>query len=450
MDPLPKLLDAAALANDRVRPWLQMADRESITRYQQNRLRTGLARIAPANGFLQRKLAGFDLRSLAEPHGEAGPTSLQAFRSLPFTSKQELVDDQLSNPPFGTNLSNPLRDYIRLHQTSGTTGSPLTILDTAETWDWWADCWTAVYHASGVGREDTVFLAFSFGPFIGFWSAYEGAKRIGALVVPGGGQSSVQRLHMILSTGATVLVCTPTYAIHLAEVATQEGIDLTSSSIRVTIHAGEPGASIASTRARIEEAWGARAYDHLGMTEMGAYAFTCVNQDHVHVNESEFIAEVLDPITGAPVAVGDQGELVLTNLGRWAWPAIRYRTRDRVIRGETTCPCGRTYLTLPGGILGRVDDMLIVRGVNIYPSSIEAVLRRFPAVSEFRVIVTRAGQLDEIEVEVECPEELLSQVEQELREAFQLRVPIRSVSPGSLPRFELKARRLVDRRQEGG
>jgi phenylacetate-CoA ligase len=446
MDPLPKLPDATALANDRVRPWLQMADRESITRYQQNRLRTGLARIVPTNSFLQRKLAGFDLRSLAESDGAILP----AFRSLPFTSKQELVDDQLSNPPFGTNLSNPLRDYIRLHQTSGTTGSPLTILDTAETWDWWADCWTAVYHAAGVGREDTVFLAFSFGPFIGFWSAYEGAKRIGALVIPGGGQSSLQRLRTILSTGATVLVCTPTYALHLSEVAAQEGIDLTSSSIRVAIHAGEPGASIPSTRARIEEAWGARAYDHLGMTEMGAYAFTCVNQDQVHVNESEFIAEVLDPVTGAPVAVGEQGELVLTNLGRWAWPAIRYRTRDRVIRGETRCPCGRTYLTLPGGILGRVDDMLIVRGVNIYPSSIESVLRRFPAVSEFRVIVTRAGELDEIELEVECPEELLPQVEQELREAFRLRVPIRSVSPGSLPRFELKARRLVDRRQEGG
>ena len=187
----------------------------------------------------------------------------------------------------------------------------------------------------GRGSADTVFLAFSFGPFIGFWSAYEGAKRIGALVVPGGGQSSSQRLHTILATKATVLVCTPTYALRLAEVAREEGLDIASSAVRVTIHAGEPGASIPSTRARIEEAWGARTYDHLGMTEMGAYGFTCLNQDAVHVNEAEFIAEILDPMTGTPVAEGEQGELVLTNLGRWGYPALRYRTGDRVIRGPT-------------------------------------------------------------------------------------------------------------------
>jgi phenylacetate-CoA ligase len=446
MDPTTtsELLSATALANDRARPRLQVADRASIARYQQNRLRTGLLRVRDgSNQFVQRKLKGLDLRALGDFAGDDSP----AFRTLPFTTKQEFIEDQLEHPPFGTNLSNPLRDYVRLHQTSGTTGAPLTILDTTETWDWWADCWTAVYHAAGVGRDDIVFLAFSFGPFIGFWSAYEGAKRIGALVVPGGGQSSLQRLHMIQATGATVLVCTPTYALHLAEVAAAEGIDLASSSVRVTIHAGEPGASIPSTRQRIQEAWGARAYDHIGMTEMGAYAFTCVDQDHVHVNEAEFIAEILDPITGEPVAEGEQGELVLTNLGRWAWPAIRYRTRDRVVRGPAQCACGRTFLTLPGGILGRVDDMLIVRGVNIYPSSIEAVLRRYPQVGEFRIIITQSGQLDEIEVEVECPEEQLPSLELELGEALHLRVPIRSVPAGSLPRFELKARRLVDRRR---
>ena len=440
----PEPLSATALANDNARPRLQMADRASIARYQQNRLRTGLRRICDAsNRFVQRKLEGFDLRALGDFAGGDSP----AFRNLPFTTKQEFIEDQLEHPPYGTNLSNPLRDYVRLHQTSGTTGAPLTILDTTETWDWWADCWTAVYHAAGVGQDDIVFLAFSFGPFIGFWSAYEGAKRIGALVVPGGGQSSLQRLHTIQATGATVLVSTPTYALHLAEVAAAEGIDLASSSVRVTIHAGEPGASIPSTRQRIEEAWGARAYDHLGMTEMGAYAFTCIDQDHVHINEAEFIAEILDPVTGLPVAEGEQGELVLTNLGRWGWPAIRYRTRDRVVRGPTRCACGRTYLTLPGGILGRVDDMLIVRGVNIYPSSIEAVLRRFPAVGEFRIIVTRYGELDEIEVEVECPEEQLPSLELELGDALRLRMPIRSVPAGSLPRFELKARRLIDRRR---
>jgi len=437
MNPSPT---TAAIASDRVRPWLQTADRETITRFQLARLRVGLVSALQSNRFLRRKLDGFDTRSLV---------SMEDVSHLPFTLKRELIEDQKEHPPYGTNLTFPLAEYVRLHQTSGTSGQPLTILDTMESWDWWADCWTTVYHAAGVGRDDTVFLAFSFGPFIGFWSAYEGAKRIGALIVPGGGQSTAQRLRTILETNATVLVCTPTYALRLAEVAREEGFDMASSSVRVTIHAGEPGASIPSTRARIEEAWGARTYDHIGMTEMGAYGFTCLNQDAVHVNEAEFIAEILDPVTNAPVAEGERGELVLTNLGRWGWPALRYRTGDLVERGPSHCPCGRTYLTLPGGVLGRVDDMVVVRGVNVFPSSIEATLRQFPQVDEFRIIVTRSGALDEIEVEVECPEQLVPELEAALRQALSLRVPVRAIAPGSLPRFELKARRLDDRRKAG-
>ena len=222
-----------------------------------------------------------------------------------------------------------------------------------------------------------------------------------------------------------------------------EGIDTAASNIRVTVHAGEPGASIPNTRRRIEELWGARAYDHIGMTEMGAYGFTCINQDAVHINEEEFIAEILDPVTNEPVAEGERGELVLTNLGRWGSPAIRYRTGDLVQRGTTQCPCGRTYLTLPGGVLGRVDDMLIVRGVNIYPSSIEDVLRGFPEIEEYRITRLKAGTMDEIELEVECPETTVTAVEAALRQALSLRVPTRAVAPGSLPRYELKARRIV-------
>lgn len=430
----------AALTNDQIRPWLHSAEREIITRNQYQRLHLGLRLMLASNAFYQRKLGGLD------PHEVSGPDDLA---HLPFTTKNELMADQLDHEPYGTNLTLPLHDYVRFHQTSGTTGQALAVLDTAESWGWWASCWSDIYHAAGVGSDDIVFLAFSFGPFIGFWSAYEGAKSIGALVVPGGGQTSAQRLRMMLRTGATVLVCTPTYALHLAEVARSEGIDLAASAVRVTIHAGEPGASIPSTRARIEEAWGARTYDHIGMTEMGAYAFTCLEQENVHVNEAEFIAEILDPLSGAPVAEGERGELVLTNLGRWGWPALRYRTRDLVVRGPARCGCGRTLLTLPGGVLGRVDDMLIVRGVNIYPSSIEAVLRRYPDVDEFRIVVLRAGALDEIEVEVECPKARVPEVEQALRQALSLRVPVRGVASGSLPRFELKARRVVDRRQNG-
>ncbi|HEU5347082.1 MAG TPA: phenylacetate--CoA ligase family protein, partial [Ktedonobacterales bacterium] len=244
-------------------------------------------------------------------------------------------------------------------------------------------------------------------------------------------------------TQATVLICTPTYALHLAEVGRAAGIDPATSNIRITIHAGEPGASIPNTRRRIEELWGARAYDHIGMTEMGAYAFTCLDQHSVHVNEAEFIAEVLDPATDKPVAEGERGELVLTNLGRWGSPAIRYRTGDVVLRGGRQCPCGCTYLTLPGGVLGRVDDMLIVRGVNVYPSSIEDVLRGFPEVEEYRITRLKAGTLDEIELEVECPEPVVPAIEAALRQALSLRVPVRAVAAGSLPRYELKARRII-------
>ncbi len=182
------------------------------------------------------------------------------------------------------------------------------------------------------------------------------------------------------------------------------------------------------------------------MTEMGAYAFTCLEQHAVHVNEAEFIAEILDSVSGQPVAEGERGELVLTNLGRWGTPALRYRTRDVVQRGPASCPCGRTTLTLPGGVLGRVDDMLIVRGVNIYPAGIEDVLRGIAGVAEFRITLHTAGALDEIELAVECADAVVPQVESALRQALGLRVPVQAVAAGSLPRFELKARRVVDLR----
>jgi phenylacetate-CoA ligase len=246
--------------------------------------------------------------------------------------------------------------------------------------------------------------------------------------------------------GATVLVCTPSYALRLAEVAQEHGLDTHGSSVRVTIHAGEPGTSIPATRERIERAWGARAFDHAGMTEMGAYGFACSQQQGVHVNEGEFIAEILDPQTDQPVQEGQTGELILTNLGRWGSPAVRYRTGDLVQHGGYQCACGRRFLLLVGGILGRVDDMLIVRGVNVYPSALANVLHRFPEVAEYRVIVTQEGPMDEIALQVECPDGLVSVIQKELHIAFNLRIPIERVDVGSLPRFELKARRVEDRR----
>ena len=419
---------------------LENASRSLIEEHQLARLQLGLSRILPHNRFYEEKLLS-NTPSLTLQN-------IDDLSSFPYTTKQELVADQELHPLFGSNLTYPLNEYIRLHQTSGTTGRPLKVLDTQESWDWWAECWTSVYQAAGVTRDDIVFLAFSFGPFIGFWSAYEGAKRLGALTVPGGGMDSLQRLRAIQEIDATVLVCTPSYALHLAEVAQEHGLDMRLSNVRITIHAGEPGASIPSTRDRIQNAWNARTYDHAGMTEMGAFGFACAEQQGLHVNEGEFIAEILAPNTNLPVHEGQTGELVLTNLGRWGSPAIRYRTGDLVRHGGYSCPCGRTFLLLPGGVLGREDDMLIVRGVNVYPSALANILHRFPEVSEYRVIVTSEGPMDEIALQVECPPHLKSAIADELHIALNLRVPIETVASGTLPRFELKARRVDDRRNK--
>jgi phenylacetate-CoA ligase len=420
---------------------LETAARELIEAHQLARLQVGLQRILPRNAFYFQKFQ--------QVQETLALRNLRDLRRLPFTNKREFVEDQLTNSPFGQNLTYPLNHYIRLHQTSGTTGHPLKILDTQESWDWWADCWTSVYEAAGVTRDDIVYLAFGFGPFIGFWSAYEGAKRLGALTVPGGGMDSLQRLRAMQEVGATVLVCTPSYALRLAEVAREHEIDLSQFSIRVTIHAGEPGASIPATRQRIEQAWHARAYDHAGMTEMGAFGFSCSEQSGIHVNEGEFIAEVIHPVSGEPVQSGEVGELVLTNLGRWGYPALRYRTGDLVRHGGYTCGCGRNFLFLPGGVLGRADDMLVVRGVNVYPSALADILHRFPEVQEYRIIVTRSGAMDEITLQVECPPGLVTSLAEELHVALNLRVPIETVDFGSLPRFEMKSKRVEDRRQRG-
>lgn len=215
---------------------LENASRSLVEAHQLARLQPGLKRILPHNRFYEEKLLSNPAFIPLESFGD--------FSNFPFTTKQELVADQELHPLFGRNLTYPLNEYIRLHQTSGTTGRPLKILDTQESWDWWADCWMNVYQSASVTRDDIVFLAFSFGPFIGFWSAYEGAKRIGALTVPGGGMDSLQRLRAIQEIDATVLVCTPSYALHLAEVAQEHGLDMRLSNVRVTIHAGEPGASM--------------------------------------------------------------------------------------------------------------------------------------------------------------------------------------------------------------
>ena len=381
---------------------------------------------------------------------EAGITIPADLARLPLTTKAELVADQSANPPWGAALSEPIERYTRYCQTSSTSGLPLRWLDTNESWQWLVGCWKEVYLAAHVGPGDRIFFPFSFGPFLGFWLAFEAASQIGALAVPGGGMSSELRLAMIEKIGATVVCCTPTYALWLAEVSAAGGErPLSEGTVRMLIVAGEPGGSITSTRELIQRSWGARVIDHHGLSEVGPISFECwENPGGLHVND-EYICEVLDATTGNLLPDGESGELVVTNLGRIASPLIRYRTGDIVVKRSGPCACGRSGARLEGGILSRADDMINIRGVNVYPTAIESVVRQFPEIIEFRSTASRTGAMWELSIEIEPSPEVtdlpavVSKLSWRLKEALGLTVPVLTVEPGTLPRFELKAKRFV-------
>lgn len=401
------------------------------------RVRALLAAVLPANPFYARKL------------GSAAVHSPDDFAALPFTTKAELTADQQQNPPYGSNLTYPLARYCRFHQTSGTsTGQPLRWLDTAESWDWILGCWRHYFDLMGLRPGERLFFPFSFGPFLGFWSAFDAASRLGHMCIPGGGMSSTTRLRCLTEHHCSVLFATPTYALHLAEVAASEGIDIANSAVRAVVVAGEPGGNIPATRERIEAAWGARVFDHYGMTEVGPVAVEAADcPGDMYLLECEYLAEVVDPDSGRAVPDGGVGELVLTNLGRVGSPLVRYRTGDLVRIATGADPCGRAWRRLSGGILGRADDMIHVRGNNVYPAAIEAIVRRFPDVAEYRVLVDHTKPLADLRLDVEPTagdgRNLAERVARAVRDELLFRVEVAAVAPGTLPRFEMKARRVV-------
>lgn len=395
-------------------------------------LRCLLDRVLQGNAFYQQKLAGLEPSRLASVNDFS--------ENVPFSNKPEFVADQADYPPYGRNLTQPIGRYNRLHQTSGTTGSPLRWLDTPESWEVVVQDWVEVFRQAGVHAEDRLFFAFSFGPFLGFWGAFEAAQRLGCLVIAGGGMSTALRARVILENGCTVLCCTPTYALHLAEQARLQGLDLATSAIRRIVVAGEPGGSVPATRDRLQSAWnGARVFDHHGMTEVGpvTYEDPTAPGTLVLLDRSHF-AEVIDPATLRPTPVGQTGELVLTTLRRIDSPAIRYRTGD-LVRAPDNSPGGPPKFI--GGILGRVDDMVVVRGVNVYPTGIDQWVRSIPELGEYRVTVDARQPMVELRIEVEGSPEAAIELERRLRAQLGLRIPVEPVAPGVLPHFEMKARR---------
>ena len=416
--------------------------RESLDAIKLARLRELLRTILPHNRFYADKLG----RVLPRP---ADLTTLADLADWPFTFKEELVAAAAgSGRP--ANLTWPVERYVRFHQTSGTHGRPLLVFDTVDDWGWWMACWRLVLERGGVGPGDRVLVASSFGPYVGFWSAFEAVIAASAMAIPGGGLSSAGRLEILRGAEATVLVATPSYALHLAEVAEQSKIDVAALPVRLVVVAGEPGGSVPAVRARIAAAWDADVLDHAGATEVGPWGVGDLRGPGLDVIEPFFHAEFLALESGRPAAEGELSELVLTTLGRAGAPLIRYRTGDLVRPtwaaaadvAAGACP----WVRLAGGVLGRADDMLVVRGVNIFPGAIDDIVRGFPEVVEHRLTVGTRESLDELQLEIEDRLKAPDRVARELQLRLGLRVAVEAVPVGSLPRFEGKARRIVDRR----
>ena len=427
-------------------PYPESLSRPELAARQLDRLQALLSEVEEKNPFWKSKFnsAGINRQDIQ---------SLEDFRQFPLLTKQELVDDQNANPPFGTNLTYPLSGYSRLHQTSGTTGKPMRWLDTPESWDWFMECWAQIYRISGITSDDIFAFPFSFGPFIGFWAAFEGSQRIQNLSLTMGGMTSEARLKLILEMNATVVCCTPTYALRLIEVAEQLELPIADSAVRMIIVAGEPGGAVPAVRSRIENAWDARVIDHWGMTDIGSLGIEPAQAPGgLLILETECIAEIINPETHEPVQPGELGELVITNLGRWGQPVIRYRTGDLVKPATSLCPSGYNLLRLEGGILGRVDDMVTIHGNNVFPSSLDAIIREFPDVAEYRIVVTTKRSMPHMKIEIEPTstisnssdqvEKLIHSVQQSIKDRLNFQAEVIPVEVDSLPRFELKGKRF--------
>ncbi len=429
-----------------LRQGLARLDRRVRQTQQIEKLNQVLDRTLPTNGFYANKLAG---RLASAPSYVRSPDELL---ELPYTFKTELQqnfqpggasNDQGAILP--ANLTYSLDRYVRYHQTSGTSGRPLVVMDTAEDWQWWSDAWQFVLDAAAIEKGDRAVLAFSFGPFIGFWSAFDALVQRGVMAIPAGGLSSIGRLQLLRTTAADTVFCTPSYALHLAEVGREHQLVVGDLPIKKIVVAGEPGGSVPAIRESIESSWQAKLIDHCGASEVGPWGFNSPDGTGLFINEHHFIAEFRSIERDAPATEGELSELVLTSLGRLGAPVIRYRTGD-LVRPIFQHDYDNTWVYLKGGVLGRVDDMLIIRGVNIFPSSVEQILRSFPEVVEYRMTALKQGHLDFLKIEVEDRLEQPQRIAQELQIRLNLKVEVAAVPIGSLPRFEMKGRRFQDQR----
>ena len=378
---------------------------------------------------------------------------------LPKVDKALLKKAQEAPPfPYGEILCLPLEEVVEFRQTSGTTGKPIYQADSWPDWEWWSESWCYILWAQGYRPKDRVFIPFGYNIFVAFWAGHYAAEKIGCEVVPGGVLDSAARALKIQELKATALMGTPTYLLNLAEVARGKlGIDPASLTIDKITCAGEPGASIPGTKDRLQRAWGAKVYDHAGATEIGAWSYECTAQSGgLHANEGLFLVEIEDMVTGQIIdKPGQAGRMIITAFDRRAQPCIRFDSKDIIEWAADPCPCGRTYRMIKGGVHGRADDITKVKGVLLSPSAIEAVVRRFAALSdEYEVVVERSGDSESITLKVEpgggqesLSPEVLGKLKDELRIETNLGYKIEVHAPGSLTRYEVKARRFKDLRK---
>ncbi|MBN2031872.1 MAG: phenylacetate--CoA ligase family protein [Deltaproteobacteria bacterium] len=389
------------------------------------------------------------------------PEDIRSFddiRRIPTVEKSMMRDIQRIHPfPYGDALCVPLDEVVEFRQTSGTTGQPVYQPDTWQDWEWWSECWSYILWAQGYRPSDRVFIPFGYNVFVAFWAGHYAAEKIGAEIVPGGVLDTQSRILKIQELQCTAMMATPTYVLGMADTARKMGIDPSSLTVRKITCAGEPGASIPTTKKRMEEAWAAKVYDHAGATEIGAWCFECTAQSGgLHVNEAFFLVEIQDVETGEYIEEpGRRGKMIITALDRQAQPCIRFDSKDIIEWAPEPCSCGRTFRLINGGVIGRADDITKVKGVLLSPSAIEEVVRGLDGLgNEFEVIVDKEGDIDRITLKVEIikgREGERKQIEANLKDQLRLKTNLGYIlefhDHGTLPRYDVKAKRFKDLRK---
>jgi phenylacetate-CoA ligase len=389
------------------------------------------------------------------------PGDLKVFediRKVPKIDKGMLREVQSRPPfPYGDILAVPLEDVVEFRQTSGTTGTPVYQADTWQDWEWWAESWAYILYAQGYRATDRVFIPFGYNIFVAFWAGHYAAEKVGCEVIPGGVLDTEARILKMQELKCSAFMATPTYVLGMADTAKKIGIDPRSLGIRRITCAGEPGASIPATKNRIEEAWGARVYDHIGATEIGAWSYMCTEQQRgLHVNEGFFLVEIEDVETGEIIETPNRnGKMIITAFDRIGKPCVRFDSKDVIRWADYECECGRTYRIIDGGVVGRADDITKVKGVLLAPTAIEEVVRSFPELSdEYEVVVTKKGDIDDILLKIEIrpdyverKDAILVQLKDQLRVKTNLGYKMEIHPFGTLPRYEVKAKRFKDLRK---